>query len=172
MSRDHSKNLFEFSNSSQLIIINDCHNPHKSELNNTYWQDGNTVNSAMKAIANLISNISKTVEKESEIILGSFGKGALLLPGVAAGLRASEINVIGYLLINSNLPGALDPNVDNYEFFETLPLLSDWPDAPIYYLWSDSKYSDFAKEASLRGWIVLESTDQETINEAVSSISF
>jgi len=172
LSRDHAKNLFEFSNSPELVIINDCHTPQDSELENIYWQDGNSVETAMKVIANLISNISNDFEKDSEIILGSLGKGSLLLPAIASGLRASDLNVLGYVLINSNLPGALDPNDKNYEFFETLPLMSDWPDAPIYYLWSEGKYSDLAKEAALRGWFVVNNTEKETISEVINSISF
>ncbi len=172
MSRDHAKNLFEFSNSPALVIVNDCHTPQDSELENIYWLDGNSVETAMKVIANLISNISNDFEKDSEIILCSLGKGSLLLPAIASGLRVSDLNVIGYILINSNLPGAIDPSDQNYEFFETLPLMSDWPDAPIYYLWSEGKYSDLAKEAALRGWFVINSTEKETISEVINSISF
>jgi hypothetical protein len=172
LSRDHTKNLFEFSNASALVVINDCHSPQDSDLENIYWQDGKSAETAMKAIANLISNISSDFEKDRDIILSSLGKGSLLLPAIASGLRASDLNVIGYILINSNLPGALDASDENYEFFETLPLMSDWPDAPIYYLWSEDKYSDLAKEAALRGWFVINNTDNKTISEVIDSISF
>ena len=171
MSRDNSKNLFDFSKTPALVIINDCHNPQSNSFKNIYWQDPNQSNTAMKATANLISEISNDTQ-ESEIILGSLGKGALLLPGVAAGLRASDFAVVGYVLIDSYLPGAIEPGSENSEFFETLPLLSDWPDAPIYYLWSKDEFSEKAKEAALRGWFVINSVDAETVNEVVSAISF
>jgi hypothetical protein len=172
LSRDHSKNLFDFSKTPALVIINDCHKPQSSSLKNVYWQDLSQSNTAMKAIANLISEISNDMSQESEIILGSLGKGSLLLPGVAAGLRASDLSVVGYMLIDSYLPGAIEPDSENSEFFETLPLMSDWPDAPIYYLWSKDEFSEKAKEAALRGWFVINAVDETTINEVVSAISF
>ncbi|MFY9325114.1 MAG: hypothetical protein WAO29_01470, partial [Candidatus Nanopelagicales bacterium] len=66
----------------------------------------------------------------------------------------------------------LNPQNKDFDFYETLPLLSDWPDAPIFYLWSEPNYENFAKEAKLRGWKVINGTDYKVIKETANSLFF
>jgi hypothetical protein len=172
LSRDHSKNLFDFSSNNELVFIQDPHNPQTNNYENSFFESALETNSAMKAIANHISNISQSFESDTELVLAGNGKGALFLPGIASGLRAHDFTIAGYLLVNANIPGGLDPQNKDFEFYETLPLLSDWPDAPVVYLWSDSNYEDFAKEAKLRGWEVINNTDYQVIKEAANSLFF
>lgn len=172
MSRDPSKNLFDFSINNELIFIRDPHNPPINEYENSFFESALETKSAMKAIANHITKIAQSFSSETELVLAADGKGALFLPGVASGLRANDFTIAGYLLINANLPGGLDPQNKDFEFYETLPLLSDWPDAPIFYLWSEPNYENFAKEAKLRGWAVINSTNYEIIKETANSLFF
>lgn len=172
MSRDHTKNLFNLSKNNYTIIIDDPFSKSNLNLENTFFQSAKDYDSAIKAIANHISTISKYCEAESEIVLIGIGNGALLLPGIASGLRAHEFSVVGYIFINSKLPGAISPEESDFEFFQTLPLLSDWPDAPVSYLYSEDQFLNCAKEAELRGWQVINDSSEDTIKEVANSLFF
>jgi thioesterase domain-containing protein len=172
LSRDHTKNLFNLSKNNYTIIIDDPFIKSNLNLENTFFQSAKDNDSAIKAIANHISNISKCCEEESEIVLVGISSGALLLPGIASGLRAHGFSVVGYIFINSKLPGAISPEDTDFEFFQTLPLLSDWPDAPVNYLCSEDNFLNYAKEAELRGWQVINEYSEETIKEVANSLFF
>lgn len=170
MIKDHSKNLFNFSSKNELVFIQDPHNPAKNEYENSFFESAVASQSAMKVIANHISKIVQSFQSETKLVLVGEGKGALFLPGIASGLRAHDFTIAGYLLVNASLPGGLDPQDQDFKFYETLPLLSDWPNAPVFYLWSDSNYQDFAKEAKLRGWQIINDTDYEVIKKTANSL--
>ena len=126
----------------------------------------------MKAIANLISEIADYCSPESDVVLIGTGSSGLFLPGVASGLRAYDFSIVGYIFINSPLPGAISLEHPNYEFFKSLPLLSDWPDAPVNYLWNEAEFKITAKEAELRGWQVLNQVNERIIEETANSLFF
>lgn len=172
MSRDHSKNLFEFNKNNYSVFIEDPFGPSSLNLENTFFQSAKGTGSAMKAIANLIAEIADFCSPESEVVLIGTGSSGLLLPGIASGLRAHDFSIVGYLLINSPLPGAIAPENQNYEFFKSLPLLSDWPDAPVNYLWNKAEFEVAAKEAELRGWQVLSEVNERVIQETANSLFF
>lgn len=172
MSRDHSKSLFELSSNNKLIAIDDPFHLVEFNLENKFFQDANHTKTAMRTIANLISDISQEIKNDAEIVLVGLDNGGLLLPGVASGLRANDFSIVGYIFVNSPIPGAIEPNDINFEFFKTLPLLSDWPDAPVFYLWDSNLRVDGAKEAELRGWQVINQVTTEVIEEAANSLFF
>ena len=172
MSRDHSKSLFELNSHNQLIAIDDPFNRVDVYLANKFFQDANHAKTAMRTIANLISDISQKIRNDAEIVLVGLANGGLLLPGIASGLRANDFSIVGYVFVNSPIPGAIEPNNENFEFFKTLPLLSDWPDAPIFYVWDSNLRIDSAKEAELRGWQVINQVSVEVIKEAANSLFF
>lgn len=172
MSRDHSKNLFEFSKNNYSIFIDDPFNQTNLNLENIFFQSAEEAETAMRAIANLIFKISDFCTKESEVVLIGAGSSGLLLPGIASGLRAFDFSIVGYIFLNSPLPGAISPESPNYDFFKSLPLLSDWPDAPVHYLWNQVEFEIIAKEAQLRGWPVLNEISESVIKEAANSLFF
>ncbi len=172
MSRDHSKSLFEFNQSNYPIFIEDPFKQSDLKLENTFLQSADNAGSAMKAIANLISEIAYNCSPESELVLIGTGSSGLFLPGIASGLRAYDFSIVGYIFINSPLPGAISLEHPNYEFFKSLPLLSDWPDAPVNYLWNKAEFEMIAKEAELRGWQVLNEVNERIIEETANSLFF
>ena len=172
MSRNHSKNLFNLESNNYSIVIEDPFLVTDIELDNTFQQSAELNKTAMRAIAKLIADISNYCKSESEIVLIGLGKGGLFLPGVASGLRANGLSIVGYLFVNSPIPGALDPNAPDFKFFESLPLLSDWPDAPVIYFWNSDNYSENAQEAELRGWQVINQVSPQSIEDAANSLFF
>ena len=172
MSRDHSKNLFEFRKNNYSIFIEDPFNKTNLSFEDTFFQSAEESSTAMKAIASLISRISNFCTNESEIVLIGSGSGGLLLPGIASGLRAFDFSIAGYVFINSPLPGAISLENSNYEFFKSLPLLSDWPDAPVNYLWDNMQFEINAKEAELRGWQVTNEVNESEIKKIANSLFF
>jgi hypothetical protein len=172
LSRNHSKYLFNLESNNYSIVIEDPFLVTDIELDNTFHQSADLNKTAMRAIAKLIADISKYCKGESEIVLIGLGKGGILLPGVASGLRANEVSIVGYLFINSPIPGAIDPADSNFNFFESLPLISDWPDAPVIYFWNSDNYSENAQEATLRGWQVINEVSPQSIKDAANSLFF
>ena len=172
MSRNHSKNLFDLASNNYSIVIEDPFEATDINLENTFQQTADLNKTAMRAIAKLIADISNFCKSESEIVLIGLGKGGLLLPGVASGLRANGFSIVGYLFVNSPIPGAIEPNASDFIFFESLPLLSDWPDAPVFYLWNSKIHEEIAQEAALRGWQVINEVTPLSVNEAANSLFF
>lgn len=172
MSRNHSKNLFNLESNNYSIVIEDPFLVTDIELDNTFHQSADINKTAMRAIAKLIADISNYCKSESEIVLIGLGKGGLFLPGVASGLRANGFSIVGYLFVNSPIPGAIEPKTSDFIFFESLPLLSDWPDAPVFYLWDLDIHAKNAQEATLRGWQVINEVTHLSVNEAANSLFF
>lgn len=75
---------------------------------------------------------------EEPVVLGGYGTMARLLPRVAFARRATRRPVVGYLLIDGDLP----------------TVAGDWPDAPVTFMATRSGFEAHQKIAAERGWQV------------------
>lgn len=80
----------------------------------------------------------RLLDPPAPLVIVAFGSGALHLPAVALAQRSAHKRVVGYLLIEPELPKVADV----------------WPDAPVFVVSSDDWTST---QARLRGWELLES---------------
>ena len=80
----------------------------------------------------------RLLDPPAPLVIVAFGPGALHLPAVALAQRSAHKRVVGYLLIEPELPKVADV----------------WPDAPVCVVSSDEWTST---QVRLRGWEQLES---------------
>ena len=75
---------------------------------------------------------------DESIVLGGHGAMGRLLPRIAFARRAARRPVLGYLLVDCDLP----------------VVAGDWPDAPVTFVASTPEFRTHLKVAADRGWSI------------------
>ncbi|WP_150241703.1 hypothetical protein [Nocardiopsis quinghaiensis] len=137
---------------------------------------------AARYIARASLEINRLVAHDAPTALVAEGGAGPLLGAVGAAQRSAHRPVFGYVLVDAFLPqpgsptrvdiaksqspGNADPGpapADEPPGYrtESLPMASDWPDAPCGYLLTDPGLRHVARLAGLRGWSVREAVPEE-----------
>ena len=95
----------------------------------------------------------------SPITLVLAGASGALAPAVGFSQRAARRLVIGYILIDAELPSVGGAH-------------EDWPDAPVFYLHSPQAHVLNVNQARLRGWdlVAVANTDASTVTDAIAEV--
>jgi len=131
--------------------------------------------SAREDIASAIFNICMRVSNTSEIVLVAQERSGTLLPGVGNGLRASYRNLAGYIFIDATLPVGSTVAPRNAQvlehYFDSLPLVEDWPNAPVVYIKTMEDANSWFEQAKIRGWKTISDNIEIAFPSAIKIIS-
>lgn len=88
----------------------------------------------------VIASAQALLAVDEPINLGGHGPMGRLLPRIAFARRAARLPVLGYLLIDCDLPA----------------VAGDWPDAPVTFMATSPEFSTHLKVARDRGWTAID----------------
>lgn len=152
---------------------------------------------AARYVARASLEVNRLVASDAPTALVAEGGAGPLLGAVGAAQRAAHRPVFGYVLVDAFLPQpgsptrvdivksqspeGTDPGTGEADGAdgaadeppgyrtESLPMVSDWPDAPCGYLLTDPALSHVARLAGMRGWSVREAAPQDA-SEALAAL--